>query len=111
MNNPMIELSQRLHRINNDLKKMREKDDNNRKEIERLGEESLMVMMAITECYEMLLSVAPASIDELSGKGGVPFVSVMVLVYVNLIKKGVKTLEDVPEHLREAVAKQLKGDE
>ena len=63
MNNPMIELSQRLHRINNDLKKMREKDDNNKKEIERLGEESLMVMMAITECYEILLSVAPASVD------------------------------------------------
>ncbi len=109
--NPMIELSQRLYKIRKDLEEMHKKDNENKKELERLAEESLIVMMAITECFEMLLMISPMSVDELDGKGGVPFVSVMVLVYVNLIKKGIKTLDEVPESLREAVAKQLKGDE
>ena len=31
----------------------------------------------------------------------------MIKIYVNLIKKGLKTIEDVPEKLREEVTKML----
>lgn len=34
----------------------------------------------------------------------------MAKVYVNLIRKGLKTLEDVPENLREAVEQLLDAD-
>lgn len=34
----------------------------------------------------------------------------MAKVYADLIRKGIKTLEDVPEKLREAVAAVLEGD-
>ena len=30
-------------------------------------------------------------------------------IYANLIKKGLKTIDDVPEHLREEVLKILEG--
>lgn len=35
----------------------------------------------------------------------------MIKVYVSLIKKGLKTIEDVPEKLREAVKAELGGEE
>lgn len=34
----------------------------------------------------------------------------MVAIYVALIKKGLKTLEDVPDKLKDAVQKILDGD-
>lgn len=34
----------------------------------------------------------------------------MAKVYADLIRKGIKTLEDVPEKLREAVTAILEGD-
>lgn len=35
----------------------------------------------------------------------------MAKVYANLIRKGVKTLDDVPERLREEVRRILEGNE
>ncbi len=35
----------------------------------------------------------------------------MAKVYADLIRKGLKTLEDVPERLKEAVKKILDGDD
>ena len=35
----------------------------------------------------------------------------MVKIYANLIRKGVKTIEDVPEKIREAVKALLEGEE
>lgn len=34
----------------------------------------------------------------------------MARVYADLIRKGLKTIEDVPEHLREAVLELLEND-
>ena len=34
----------------------------------------------------------------------------MARIYANLIRKGLKTIDDVPVHLREAVQKLLAGD-
>lgn len=33
----------------------------------------------------------------------------MAKIYANLIKKGLKTIDDVPEHLKEEVLKILEG--
>lgn len=33
----------------------------------------------------------------------------MAKIYVSLIRKGLKTIDDVPEHLREKVKKLLEG--
>ena len=35
----------------------------------------------------------------------------MAAIYANLIRKGIKTIEDVPEKIREAVRALLEGDE
>ncbi len=35
----------------------------------------------------------------------------MAAIYANLIRKGVKTIEDVPEKIREAVRALLEGEE
>ena len=35
----------------------------------------------------------------------------MAKIYANLIRKGVKTIEDVPEKIREAVRALLEGEE
>lgn len=35
---------------------------------------------------------------------------IMAAIYAALIKKGLKTLDDVPEKLKEAVKKLLEGD-
>ena len=41
----------------------------------------------------------------------VKMASAMVKVYVNLVKRGLKTLEEVPERLRAEVEAELEGDE
>lgn len=33
----------------------------------------------------------------------------MIKIYVSLIRKGLKTIDDVPEKLKEAVKKELEG--
>lgn len=35
----------------------------------------------------------------------------MIQIYVALIKKGIKTIDDVPERIREAVRKALEDEE
>ncbi len=35
----------------------------------------------------------------------------MIQIYVSLIKKGLKTIDDVPERIREAVRKALEEEE
>ena len=66
-------------------------------------------MMACTELYEMLISVA--EVNEYGKDGVVKMASAMVKVYVNLIKRGLKTLEEVPEKLRAEVEAELEQNE
>ena len=65
-------------------------------------------MLANTEMFEIILGMMPMtlSIDEKNTKnsGG----SSMIEVYVTLIIKGVKTIEDVPLVIREQVIERLK---
>ena len=67
------------------------------------NEEILVNMLANTEMFEMILSMMPTEIN-LNSKG----VNPMVEVYVTLIIKGVKSIDDVPLVLREQVIERLK---
>ena len=71
-------------------------------EQEQQNEEILVNMLANTEMFEMILGMIPMSINE--NKGG----NSMIEVYVTLIIKGVKTIEDVPLVIREQVIERLK---
>ena len=77
-------------------------------EQEQQNEEILVNMLANTEMFEIILGMMPMtlSIDEKNTKnsGG----SSMIEVYVTLIIKGVKTIEDVPLVIREQVVERLK---
>ena len=69
--------------------------------------EILVNMMANTEMFEIILSMLPmsSSIEKNTKKTGG---STMVEVYVTLILKGVKTVEDAPLVIREQVIERLK---
>ena len=70
------------------------------------NEENLVFTMeACTELYEMLLCSAVNYSYE--SEGVEKMSSAMVNIYVNLVKRGVKTLNDVPNNLREEVEKAL----
>ena len=67
------------------------------------NEEILVNMLANTEMFEMILGMMPTEIN-LNSKG----VNPMVEVYVTLIIKGVKSIDDVPLVIREQVIERLK---
>ena len=72
-------------------------------------ENVIFAMMACAELYEMLIMFT-SEYDY--GKDGVAkMASAMVKVYTNLIKRGLKTLEDVPEKLRAEVEEELNRGE
>lgn len=77
-------------------------------EQEQQNEEILVNMLANTEMFEMILGMIPMTLskDEKNTKnnGG----NSMIEVYVTLIIKGVKTIEDVPLVIREQVIERLK---
>ena len=74
------------------------------------NEEDLIVaMMACTELYEILL--ADANAYDYGKDVVVKMASAMVKVYVSLVKRGLKTLEEVPERLRAEVEAELNGGE
>ena len=86
------------------------KTDESRTKIFKLEDEQvqqnneiLVNMLANTEMFEMILGMMPVEIN-LNSKG----VNPMVEVYVTLIIKGVKSIEDVPVVLREQVIERLK---
>lgn len=75
-------------------------------EQEQQNEEILVNMLANTEMFEMILGMIPMALskDKTKNNGG----NSMIEVYVTLIIKGVKTIEDVPLVIREQVIERLK---
>lgn len=70
------------------------------------NEENLIfTMMACTELYEMLINFT--NVYDYGKDGVAKMSSAMVKVYVNLVKRGMKKLEDVPEKLRAEVEAEL----
>ena len=111
MKNNLIILSQTLY----ELRCKSERLEQNNKELEAKvaeNEENLVfAMMACTELYEMILSASEVNVYNYGKDVVVKMASAMVKVYVNLVKRGLKTLEEVPERLRAEVEAELKGDE
>ena len=109
MKNNLIILSQTLY----ELRCKSERLEQNNKELEAKvaeNEENLVfAMMACTEHYEMLL--ADVNVYDYGKDVDVKMASELVKVYVNLIKRGLKTLKEVPERLRAEVEAELEGDE
>lgn len=87
-------------------------EDNNVKLEEKIAENEeniVFAMMACTELYEMLISFT--NVYDYGKDGVAKMASAMVKVYVNLIKRGLKTLEDVPEKIRAEVEEELNRGE
>ena len=74
------------------------------------NEETLtFAMLACTELYEMILS--DVNVYDYGKDVVVKMASAMVTIYANLVKRGLKTLDEVPEKLRAEVKEELKGGE
>lgn len=73
-------------------------------EQDQQNEEILVNMLANTEMFEMILGMMPTTSIKNKNNGG----SNMVEVYVTLIIKGIKAVEDVPLAIKEKVIERLK---
>ena len=109
MDNYLINLSRKLY----ELKCKSESIQANNVELEQRiteNEENIVfAMMACTELYEMILG--DVNVYNYGKDVVVKMASAMVKVYVNLVKRGLKTLDEVPERLRAEVEAELEGDE
>lgn len=110
MDNKLINMSRLLYQLkqkNNEL-------ENKNKELENRMEENeeniILTMIACSELYEILLS----AVDTYDFEGGkdtlIKFSNGMINVYVTLIKRGLKTLDDVPEKLKQQVQEELEKE-
>ena len=109
MKNNLIILSKILYELRQKSERLEQKNQTLEAKVAENEENLVFAMMACTELYEMLL-VGVDTYDY--GKDGVvKMASAMVKVYVNLVKRGLKTLDEVPEKLRAEVEAELEGDE
>ena len=97
----LYELKQKNAYIENNNIKLEEKIAENEENI-------VFAMMACAELYEMLIDFT--NVYDYGKDGVAKMASAMVKVYTNLIKRGLKTLEDVPEKLRAEVEEELRGE-
>ena len=109
MNTSLANLSKILYELK---RKNAYIENNNIKLEEKIAENEeniVFAMMACTELYEMLISFT--SVYDYGKDGVARMASAMVKVYTNLIKRGLKTLEDVPEKIRAEVEEELNRGE
>ena len=109
MENMLIQLSKALYQIKQENQRIQQNNLILETKIAENETNLILSMNACVELYEMLLNV----VDQYNyGKDTVTkMASAMVKVYVNLVKRGLKTLEEVPERLRAEVEAELEGDE
>lgn len=109
MNISLVDLSKILY----ELKRKNAYIENNNVKLEEKvaeNEENIVfAMMACAELYEMLISFT--NVYDYGKDGVARMASAMVKVYVNLVKRGLKTLEDVPEKIRAEVEEELNRGE
>ena len=111
MKNNLIILSQTLYELRCKSEQLEQKNQALEAKVAENEENLVFAMMACTELYEMLLSVSEVNVYNYGKDVVVKMASAMVNVYVNLVKRGLKTLEEVPERLRAEVEAELEGDE
>ena len=109
MKNNLITLSQTLYELRCKSEQLKQNDQVMKAKIAENEEDLIVAMMACTELYEMLL--ADANVYDYGKDVVVKMASAMVKVYVSLVKRGLKTLEEVPERLRAEVEAELEGGE
>lgn len=109
MKNNLIILSQTLYELRCKSEQLKQNDQAMKDKIAENEEDLIVAMMACTELYEMLL--ADANVYDYGKDVVVKMASAMVKVYVSLVKRGLKTLEEVPERLRAEVEAELNGGE
>ena len=111
MKNNLIILSQTLYELRQKSERLEQNNQALEAKVAENEENLIFAMMACTELYEMLLSVSEVNVYDYGKDVVVKMASAMVKVYVNLVKRGLKTLEEVPERLRAEVEAELEGDE
>ena len=111
MKNNLIILSQTLYELRCKSEQLEQKNQALEAKVADNEENLVFAMMACTELYEMLLSVSEVNVYNYGKDMVVKMASAMVKVYVNLVKRGLKTLDEVPERLRAEVEVELEGDE
>ena len=109
MENAFIQLSKVLYQIKQENQRIQQNNLILETKIAENETNLILSMNACVELSEMLLIV----VDQYNyGKDTVTkMASAMAKVYVNLVKRGLKTLEEVPERLRAEVEAELEGDE
>ena len=107
--NTLVNLAKRLYELQSEANRPEQNNQALETRLQETEANIIFAMMACTELYEMLLSVA--EINEYGKDGVVKMASAMVKVYVNLIKRGLKTLDEVPEKLRAEVEAELEQNE
>ena len=111
MKNNLIILSQTLYELRQKSERLEQKNQALEAKVAENEENLVFAMMACTELYEMLLSVSEVNVYNYGKDVVVKMASAMVKVYVNLVKRGLKTLDEVPERIRAEVEAELEGDE
>ena len=111
MKNNLIILSQTLYELRKKSEQLEQKNQALEAKVAENEENLVFAMMACTELYEMILSVSEVNVYNYGKDVVMKMASAMVKVYVNLVKRGLKTLEEVPERLRAEVEAELEGDE
>ena len=109
MNTSLVNLSKILYELK---RRNAYVEDNNVKLEEKIAENEeniVFAMMACTELYEMLIGFT--NVYDYGKDGVARMASAMVKVYMNLVKRGLKTLEDVPEKIRAEVEEELNRGE
>ena len=107
--NTLVNLAKRLYELQSEANRLEQNNQALETRLQENEENIVFAMMACTELYEMLLSVA--EVNEYGKDGVVKMASAMVKVYVNLIKRGLKTLDEVPEKIRAEVEAELEQNE
>lgn len=107
--NTLVNLAKRLYELQSEANRLEQNNQDLETRLQENEENIVFAMMACTELYEMLISVA--EVNDYGKDGVIRMASAMVKVYVNLVKRGLKTLEEVPERLRAEVEAELEGDE
>ena len=111
MKNNLIILSQTLYELRCKSERLEQSNKELEAKVEENEENLVFAMMACTELYEMMLTVSEVDVYNYGKDMIVKMASAMVKVYVNLVKRGLKTLDEVPERLRAEVEAELEGDE
>ena len=105
----LVTLARRVYELQSEANRLNQNNQDLETRLQENEENLVFAMMACTELYEMIL--ADVNVYDYGKDVVVKMASAMVKVYVNLVKRGLKTLEEVPERLRAEVEAELEGAE